>query len=191
MDNSSKRDATIFGGDFIGDAVGSVAGAAIGNKYFPHFKTRIPLIDSHVGSELVGGHIGGTLGAVGGFIAGKTVANKLFPHEQTAEIMSKAAQEQRDFMLKQAEILEKVASYIEELEAIKDIHDPKSQEITKMAQKIGLNEREAEYLRSVPETVLQKLAQVERDSYTNTLGVGVGPRVDKMDPITEFILSDM
>lgn len=186
MDNSSKKDATIFASDMVGDTVGAVIGGGLGAKYFPAFKARIPFTKMHIGAETVGGHVGGTIGALGGYIAGKRIGNRFFP--EGAE-MNKAA-ETRSNMLKQAELLEKVAAYIEELEASVDAASPKRTQLTKVAEEIGLSKEELKYLENAPESVLNKISSINSGENVYGLGMGVGPRLDRADPLTEFILSD-
>lgn len=96
-----------------------------------------------------------------------------------------------------AEILEKTAAYVESLETkvaeleAKIITSPvgneKQAEMNKKLESIGFTPEEIGALSVVPESILDKVANISNEPWE--LGKGVGMQREKTDPLLEFLLS--
>jgi len=102
--------------------------------------------------------------------------------------------------ISRANILEKTAQYIDSLEEenvklaakistspVKDEQAETIPEHLKKLANLGFTKEELEAMKDVPEKVLEKVADTAGQPWE--LGKGVGPAVNKMDPLLEFILS--
>lgn len=102
--------------------------------------------------------------------------------------------------ISKANILEKVAQYIEAIEdeniklaakietqttESKPIEMP--EHLKKLAA-LGFSDEELKSMESVPTSVLEKVAKTAENADEFGLGRGVGPRVAQMDPLLEFLL---
>lgn len=100
-----------------------------------------------------------------------------------------------------ANILEKTAQYIEAIEeenvklAAKvetQTNEQKPVEIDPHLKKLatlGFTQEELESMKDVPSQVLEKVARTAESAEEYSLGKGVGPAVDKMDPFLQFLIN--
>lgn len=100
-----------------------------------------------------------------------------------------------------AEILDKTAEYIESLESqvaeleAKIVDTSPAPEVEKQAEineklaNIGFTKEEIQAMDSLPQELMDKVANVVNDSKPWGLGQGVGVQRDKTDPLLEFLLS--
>lgn len=175
------KDSTTLAGDFIGDTVGSVAGAVLAQKYLPkNFRVKVPFSSGTVGPETFGGHLGGIAGGVGGYFVGKGVGTALQNmRDKQAEVLGSSLE-------KEAEILEKLAEYIEGLEASQKPSETNSL-LQKIAASTNISEEEMQHLKKLPESVLKKMAGINDEPWS--MGKAVGPAVQTLDPVSSWLLS--
>jgi hypothetical protein len=98
-------------------------------------------------------------------------------------------------------ILEKTAQYIEAVEeeniklAAKLATQAPEQKPVEMPEHLkklaalGFTQEEIDAMKSVPDKILEKMARTAETADSYELGRGVGPKIDKMDPLLEFLLS--
>jgi Asp-tRNA(Asn)/Glu-tRNA(Gln) amidotransferase C subunit len=93
-----------------------------------------------------------------------------------------------------ADTLEKIAEYIDELEAENSTLEksaaenpkPYKNEVHEKLASIGFSEEEIEAMEQMPEAVMQKVASVADQPWS--LGQAAGPKREKTDPFLEFLV---
>lgn len=103
--------------------------------------------------------------------------------------------------IQKAEVLEKIAQYIEAIEeenvklaAKLETMTPEQKPVEmpehmKKLAALGFTEDELKSMEGVAPAVLEKVARTAESADEFGLGRGVGPKVDKMDPFLEFLMS--